>query len=766
MKNNMVIQPFKTLIFMALLWMQGQTLFAQTIPYKNPKLPIETRIKDLLSRMTVEEKVAQMRMFHANLGIELTEKDELKMSDNVSGRLNLGIGGIKNPGELIEPQKAALLCNQLQKYIISKNRWGIPALFVGEAYNGIDSEGSTKFGRPMAQAASFNPELVHQIWDVIGREARSRGFNMCHSPEADLARDPRFGRMSETFGEDTYLTTEMLVSAVTGVQGDYEGLKNTHIGAVTKHFAGYAQILGGKNFAAIEISPRTLADEILPPFKAAVQRAKTLGIMASHGDLNGIASHANYDLLTGILKNQWGFKGYTVSDANDIARLNFFMHVAETPEDAAIMALKAGMDVDLYSDVAYALLPKIVKTQPDLVKNIDMAVSRVLRTKFTLGLFENPYTDVKEVEKNIRTENALALARQSDLESIILLKNDTLQNTPILPLKTSNSPYKKIALLGPVLSKGAKDIFEKIVGKEIVFTEEKGFDLTDNNKDVPKLNQNTEGGMQKMLDIAKVSDACILFLGGDEFEAKEGFFNNALGDRASIDPVGRQDEFLQKVKALNKPIIVVLKHRRTLSINEIAKSADAILDCWDMSEFGNEAVAKMIFGQANPCGKSPVTIPRTIGQLPFHYSQKEINYKKGYLFMENGPLYPFGFGLSYTKFSYSNLKLSTNIITSNSTITVSIDVKNTGNFDGKEVVQFYLKDIIGSVTRPNKELKFFQKIDLKVGETKTVSFTIKPEILEFTTLKMVKELEAGDYEVMVGTSSQVGLKAGFKLVKN
>jgi beta-glucosidase len=740
-------------------------LNAQTPKYKNPKTPIEERIKDLLSRMTIEEKVAQMRMFHANLGIDLTENNTLKLTDTVIKRLQFGIGGIKNPGELIAPEKSAFLNNLLQKYIIEHSRLGIPALFVGEAYNGIDAEGCTKFGRPMAQAASFNPDLVHQIWDIIGREARWRGFNMCHSPEADLARDPRFGRMSETFGEDTHLTTEMVVSAVTGVQGDYEGLKNTHIGAVTKHFAGYAQILGGKNFAAIEISPRTLADEILPPFKAAVQRAKTLGIMASHGDLNGVASHANPELLTNILRNQWGFKGYTVSDANDIARLNFFMHVAETPEDAVIMALKAGMDVDLYSDVAYALLPKMVKTQPDLIKNIDMAAARVLRTKFTLGLFDNPYTDVKEVEKNIRTDKALALARLSDLESIILLKNDTLQNTPILPLKTTNSTYKNIALLGPILTKGAKEDFEKIAGKDFIFTEEKGFDLTNKNKDVPKLNLDTEGGMQKMLDIAKASDACILFLGGDEFEAKEGFFNNALGDRASIDPVGRQDEFLQKVKALGKPIIVVLKHRRTLSINEITKSADAILDCWDMSEFGNEAVAKMIFGQANPSGKSPVTIPRSIGQLPFHYSQKEINYKKGYLFQENGPLYPFGFGLSYTQFSYNNLKLSTNIIAPNSTITVTVDVKNTGNITGKEVVQLYIKDIIGSVTRPDKELKAFQKIELKSGETKQVSFIIKPEMLEFTTLKMVRELEAGDYQLMVGTSSQMGLKAGFKLVK-
>jgi beta-glucosidase len=242
------------------------------------------------------------------------------------------------------------------------------------------------------------------------------------------------------------------------------------------------------------------------------------------------------------------------------------------------------------------------------------------------------------------------------------------------------------------------------------------------------------------------------------------FNHYAYGDRLSIDPINRQDEFLQKVKALGKPIIVVLKHRRTLSINEIAKSANAILDCWDMSEWGDEAIAKLIFGQANPSGKSPVTIPLHIGQLPIHYSQKEINYKKGYLFTENGLLYPFGFGLSYSKFEYSNLRLSTNIISPNSTLTATVTIRNTGNYTGKEMVQLYIKDIIGSVTRPDKELKSFQKIELKAGEVKDVGFVIKPEMLKFTTLKMVKELEAGDYQIMIGTSSQVGLKEKFKLV--
>ncbi len=669
-----------------------------------------------------------------------------------------GIAGIKNPGELIEPLQAAKLNNQLQQYIVEHNRWGIPGLFVTESYNGVDAEGCTKFGRPITSAASFNPKLVHQMWDVVGREARMRGMHMCHSPEADIVRDPRFGRMSEAFGEDTYLTTQMIRQAVKGVQGDYAGLGNgTHIGAVAKHFAGYGQILGGTNFAAIEISPRTLIDEIYPPFQAAVEDAQCLGIMPSHGDLNGVASHGNPALLTGVLREQWGFDGYVVSDANDVARLNFFMKVAETPEDAAIMGLIAGVDVDLYSDEAYILLPQIAEKRPDIIPYINRAAKRVLRTKFVLGLFDDPYIDVKEVEKAVRSESSLALAKEADLESIILLKNEE-QLLPVAP------GQKKVALLGPLLDEHTQANFEQIAGGDFSFTSAQGFSLTDEQPAVPNLAEVDQSEISKMVRLAKKSDLVVLFLGGDEYTSKEGFFNNALGDRASIDPVGPQNELVERIAALGKPIIVVLKHRRTLSIPVIAEQATAILDCWDLSEFGDESVAKIIFGEANPSGKSPVTIPRTIGQFPFHYSVKEINHKKGYLFMENGPLFPFGHGLSYTTFEYSNLQLSGPSITPNSEIEASVLLTNTGQVAGKEVVQLYLKDEIGSVTRPDKELKSFQKVELAPGETKQISFIITADMLEFTGLSMEKILEAGDYRVIIGGSSAQGLSDNFELL--
>ncbi len=715
---------------------------------KNQKL-FEKEVNELLSKMTIEEKVSQMRMFHANKGIELDEDDNLVLSDDVKERLKNGIAGIKNPGEHYSPERSAKLNNQLQEYIIKNNRLGIPAFFVTESYNGVDAEGCTRFGRPIALSSSWNADLVKKVYDTMGKEARLRGLHLTHSPVADIARDPRFGRMSEGFGEDTHLTTELIVSAVTGIQGDFDGLKSTHIGAVTKHFAGYAQVLGGKNFASMEISPRTLIDEIFPPFKAAVQRGNTLGIMASHADINGVASHANPWLLTEVLRNQWGFEGYTVSDANDIGRLHYFMKVAETPEEAVELGLKAGMDVDLYADDAYALLPKMVDKDPELEQYIDRSVKHVLRTKFILGLFDDPYTSVEEARVITRDSKAIDLAHQADLESIILLKN----SESVLPIQTGK--WEKIALVGPLLDKDTEKHFEEIANGRFKFISEKGYDLTDGKMAVPTLSSEAQcrAGIKTIVQTARKADFVLLFAGGDEYTSKEAFFNGALGDRDNIDPVSYQDELLLELKKLGTPVVVVYKHRRTLSINTFSNEADAIIDCWELSEFGDLAVAKVLFGDAVPSGKLPVTVPRTIGQLPFHYSQKEINYKKDYLFSDFTPLYPFGFGLSYATFDFATPQLSDSILTENTTITVSVDVTNSSNIEAKEVVQMYVKDLYGEVTRPTKELKAFEKISLKPGETKTVSFDIDTEMLAFTGLDMMRKAEKGAFDVMVGSSS-------------
>ena len=481
--------------------------------------------------------------------------------------------------------------------------------------------------------------------------------------------------------------------------------------------------------------------------------------MASHGDINGVASHANPWLLTEVLRDQWGFDGYTISDANDIARLHHFMRVAGTPEDAVRLGLTAGVDVDLYSDDAYALLPNMVKSNPELEALIDRSTRRVLRTKFILGLFDNPYRDPKEAREKTRDKAAMELAHRADLESIILLKNED----QALPLALGI--HKTIALVGPLLGKGTLSSFELVAGNDYEFIVERGFVLTDGDHAVPQLTpvEAMEEGIRKIVTRSEDADVIILFLGGDQFTAKEAFFGGARGDRDSIDPVGLQDKLLLDLKRTGRPVVVVLKHRRTLSINAIQEHADAILDCWELSEFGDKAVAKMIFGQATPSGKLPVTVPRSIGQIPFHSSQKEIDSKKGYLFTESTPLYPFGFGQSYTSFEYSDLRLSDSVLSTKSAITVEVDVKNTGQTTGREVVQLYIKDVIGSVLRPDKELKGFEKVSLEPGESKTVSFTIIPDMLAFTGLDMEEVIEAGEYVAMVGGSSSDVTRAGFTL---
>ena len=728
--------------------------------YKDASLPVETRVEDLLSRMTVEEKVGQMLMFGGFKVAKRGEDGSLVMTDWGKTKLVNGLGGLKFPFQNESPEESARLNNELQKQIIESNRFGIPTLFVGEAYNGVDAHGCTVFGRPLNMAATWNLQLTHDVWSVIGRESRLRGWHMVHSPVGDIARDPRFGRMTEGYGEDTYLTTEMLVAAVKGVQGDYDGSapNSTHIGAVVKHFAGYSQVVGGRNFAAVEVSPRVLMDELFPPFKAAVQRGHALAIMPSHADINGVASHGNPWLLTEVLRNQWGFNGYVVSDAYDVGRLNFLMKVAENIEEAVKLGLKAGVDLDLYSEDVYVLLPEMVKKDPSLMPYIDRAAGDMLRTKFRMGLFDNPYIDVEETKKEVRSSEYLALAKEMDKESLILLKN----KNNVLPL--SKKEPRKIALIGPLLGKETRSTFESVAGENVSFVAEKGYELTNRDSKHPELTPRDGEALDKMVELAKEADLAILFVGGDRFTAQEAtFFKWVIGDRATIEPVGAQDELVQRIKALGKPVVVVLKHRRTLAFNVINENADAVLDCWEMTEFGDELVAKALFGEFSPSGKLPVTVPRTIGQIPFHYSMKEISFFKDYLFLESGPLYPFGYGLSYSTFTYSEPKLSSEVMDRDGELKVCVDVTNSGKMKAKEVVQMYVKDMFGSVLRPDKELKGFEKVELNPGETKTVEFTITPDMLVFTGIEMKPILEAGEYQVMVGTSSQEYKRVSFLL---
>ncbi len=721
----------------------------------------EARIDALMAKMNVAEKVSQMRIFHANVdarilggetAITLDAKGKITMPPQVAGRFAAGIAGVKNPGESINPEASAKLTNQLQARIMAASPNGIPALFVGEAYNGLDAVGTTKFSRPIAMASTWNPDLVAKAWDVIGREARLRGLHMLHSPVADIHRDPRFGRMSEGYGEDSFLTTAMVIAAVRGVQGQEVGLKSTHVGAVTKHFVGYGQVDGGRNFASVNVNPRDLIDQYFPPFKAAVQQGCTLGIMPSHGDINGVASHGNRWLLTDVLRKNWGFEGYIVSDAEDVARLGFFMGVAADDKAAALAGLNAGVDVDLYSERAYAHLPDLAAKDQTILPAINDAARRVLSIKMKLGLFDKPFVDPKAAANGVRTQEAQTLSAKLDLEAVILLKNEG----GFMPL--TQRAARTVALIGPMIGKETQDRFAE-VGIGTSFITEPALQLTDRDIASPTLlsaEKNTVG-IARAVQAAKLSDIAILFLGDDEFTAKEAFFRDGVkGDRASLDLAGQQDELFSAVKAIGKPVIVVVKARRTLSISTIAKEADAIYYMWEPGEFGDRALAMLIAGRENPSGRLPVTIPRHVGQLPVHYSQKRINFKKGYLFEEEGPLYPFGYGLSYTSFAYEGLSLSAPIMRPGAPIIATVKIRNTGKRAGKEVVQLYISDPIASVTRPVKELKAFYKVSLEPGEVKEVAFTITPAMLIHTGADMQPDPGYGAFTIEAGPSSGGG----------
>lgn len=759
--NFKIISPsflcsvFIIMIFSGIIPCYG---ISKSLSYKDSTLTDEVRAELLLAQLNLEEKIGQMRIFHSSKGIKMDANGELIMSDVSKAYIDQGIAGIKNAGVSLKPQEAAEFCNALQSYVINNNRFGIPALFITECYHGVEARENTFFCRPITMAASFNTDIVQQLWDALGREARVRGLHMCHSPEADLARDPRFGRMSETFGEDPFLTSRMVVSAIKGVQGNQIGLKSTHIGAVTKHFAGYAQVEGGKNFASMQISPRSFIDEILLPFEAAVKEGHTLGIMASHADVNGIASHANHELLTNILKRDWNFEGYVVSDATDIERLHHFMKVAETFEDAAEMALKAGMDIDLYGDQGYALLEDMAKDDPSLLPYIDAATKRVLLTKFKLGLFDNPYTIPEEASVITHSQAHQDLALRTDLESIILLKNEA----NILPLQAND--YKRVAIIGPNANEREIATITSRLSTSTTINYTKGCGISKSVK-TPTLYTLEEDlpEIKKAVSLAKKSDIVILFIGGDAKTSKEAYFVEGYGDRCDLNLVGQQDLLLNELKKTGKQIVVVLEHRRTLSIVNVATQADAIIDCWELSERGDEAIAQVLFGEVNPSGKLPVTVPRSVGQLPVYYYQKHINYKKGYLFAENTPLYPFGFGLSYTQFAYSNITLSDTIAPLGQAIEVSVDIKNVGTRQGKEVCQVYLQDEFASVEQPIRELIAFQKISLEAGETTHLSFIITPEMMSFTGIDMSKIIEPGIFHVYVGGSSATTQKVSYQL---
>ena len=740
--------------------------------YKNARLPVDQRVTDLLSRMTLEEKIAQLTCLWSNRPQVKPQTDFSSDRGDFSPEkaaqvMKYGIGQIARQREQKGPRDGAIFANAAQKWLIENTRLGIPAILHDEILHGHMAKGSTSFPQPIALSTTWDPEFIHRVFTAAAQETRARGSHQVLGPNLDIAREPRWGRTEETYGEDPYLTSRMAVAIIKALQGPGPMIDGDHIIATAKHFAAHGQPEGGTNIAPANYSERALREFFLPSFKAAVTEAGVMSVMASYNEIDGVPSHANKWLLEKVLRQEWAFKGHVVSDYYAIPQLRDLHHVAGDKEEAARVALESGVDIELPDPDCFALLVKLVKDGKVAEATVDKAVTRNLRAKFLLGLFENPYVDP---DRAVRVTNSIEhreLAAEAARRSITLLKNDG----NLLPLE--RNALKSIAVIGPNANRvhlgGYSDdpgrgvsVLEGItnnkVGAKIKVNYAEGCKITEEGgnwfADTAHLSNPAEDEklIAQAVEVAKSSDVALLVLGGNEDTNKEGWADNHLGDRDSLDLVGRQNDLVKAVLETGKPTIVLLINSGPLSINYIAEKVPAILEGFYLGQETGIGVADVLFGDYNPSAKLTVTFPRSVGQLPAYYNRKPTA-RRGYLFTSKEPLFPFGYGLSYTTFEYSNLRVSPAQIGPAGQAKVTVTVTNIGKRAGDEIVQLYIRDLVSSVTRPVMELKDFKRVSLAPGESKTVEFTITPDKLSFLNLNLENVVEPGWFDIMVGTSS-------------
>jgi beta-glucosidase len=743
-----------------------------TPDYKNPRLPVERRVADLLGRMTLEEKVAQLVClwgerpqvspqtdFSTDRGDFSPEKARVVMKN--------GIGQIARQRERKDPREAARFANALQKWLVENTRLGIPAIFHDEILHGLMAPKATSFPTPIAMASSWDTELVKRVFTAAALETRARGSHFVLGPNLDLAREPRWGRTEETYGEDPYLVSRMGVAVIKAIQGEGPTVDDEHVIATAKHFAAHGQPEGGTNIAPVNVSERVLREYFFQSFEAAVKEAHVMSVMASYNEIDGVPSHANRWLLGKVLRQEWGFDGMVASDYYGIPQLESLHHVATDKAEAARLALEAGVDAELPDPDCYQALLGLVRDGKVSEALIDRAVARNLRAKFLLGLFENPYVDPERAARVTDSVEHRALAAEAARRSITLLKNDN----NLLPL--DRRALKSIAVIGPnaesahlggytdpTPARGVSVLegVTKKVGANVKVNFAEGCKITREGGDWwadashPSDAAEDEKLIAQAVEAARASDVALLVVGGNEDTNKEGWADNHLGDRDNLDLVGRQNDLIRAVLATGKPTVVMLINSGPLSVTYVAENVPAILEGFYLGEETGTGVADVLFGDYNPSGKLPVSFPRTVGQLPVYYNYKPTA-KRGYLYTSREPLYPFGYGLSYTTFEYSNLKVSPAQIGPGGRAQVTVTVTNTGRRAGEEVVELYVRDLVSSVTRPVKELKDFMRVALAPGESKTVSFTITPDKLAFYNLNMERTVEPGAFDIMVGTSS-------------
>ena len=753
--------------------------------YKDKGLSIAERVTDLLSHMTVEEKAAQMVAVNTDIKNLIVLRDDGSFDITaIKSSLSNGIGQMtrisetkgglsqtsSNQSEPLTPYENAVLSNTLQKFFLEETRLGIPALFHEESLHGLAAAHSTSFPQPIAMAGTFNPELIERVYGLMAKETRLRGAHQVLSPVVDIARDARWGRVEETFGEDSYLSSIIGGAAVKGFQGDNTFTDGEHVAATLKHFAGHGHPEGGNNTAPVNISERELRAIHLSPFKWIIEKHGVLSIMTTYHEIDAVPAHGNRWLNTDILRNEWGFKGFVVSDYYAIRemhdRAGIVAHgVARDGKHAAELAIKAGVNIELPDPDCYLHIVELVEEGIITIEQIDELVGEMLAVKFKLGLFDNPYVDPQKAQDFCGIEAHRDLALEAALQSITLLEN----KNNIVPLTLDKK--QKIVVVGPnanrVLLGGYSGIpnfettlFESVqqhAGNqfEVVFAQ--GCGITQGGswvEDEVVFSDPVQDGIwiEEAVKVAADADIIILAVGGNEQTSREAWSLTHLGDRTDLDLIGAQNQLINALHNLDKPMVAFVFNGRPLAFNNLIEKADAIFECWYLGQEGGAAAAKVLFGEYNPSGKLPISFPRSVGHIPVYYNHKPTA-RRGYLNADVSPLYPFGYGLSYTKFELSNVALVENDIRVGESFTVTATITNVGDVEGSEVVQVYVRDVQSSVTRPVKELKAFEKVNLESGETKKLEFVMDREALAFYDINMDWVVEPGVFNIMVGTSS-------------
>jgi beta-glucosidase len=749
---------------------------AEMHPYRDPALPAGRRTADLLARMTLDEKAAQMMCVwqqKADTLVDAQGNFDIEKARRSFSHGN-GIGQIGRPSDTGGGKGAraqAELTNAIQRFFIEESRLGIPVMFHEECLHGQAAPEGTSFSQPIGLAATFNPELAESLFTMTAEEARSRGTHHALTPVVDVARDPRWGRVEETFGEDPYLVSRMGIAAVRGFQGARDFRSKKRVLATMKHFAAHGQPESGMNCAPVNVSERLLRETFLQPFKDTIQKAGAVSVMASYNEIDGVPSHANRWLLRDVLRDEWQFDGFVVSDYYAIWELSdrpdtHGHHVAANKREACKLAVRAGVNIEFPEPDCYLYLTDLVRSGAIAESELDDLVAPMLRWKFEMGLFDDPYVDPDEADRIVGSAANRSLALEAARETITLLEN----RGNVLPL--SVDAFKTIAVIGPNASRSLLGGYSGIpkydvsvlegirarVGDKATVVYSEGCKITKAGKwtdDVVYASDPDEDRRQiaEAVEVAKNADVIVLAIGGNELTSREAWNLTHMGDRTSLELIGRQNELIDAMAALGKPIVALLFNGRPLAISHLADRVPAILECWYLGQETGTAVAEALFGDSNPAGKLPITVPRSAGHLPAFYNHKP-SARRGYLFDDVTPLYPFGFGLSYTTFSVSNVRLEKERISRDGSTVVRADVTNTGARAGAEVVQMYIRDRVSSVTRPVKELRGFEKVSLAPGETATVSLPITPESLAFYDIEMKYVVEPGEFLVMVGTSSR------------